>query len=149
MTALQGYQAKLDIRGPRGQTKITSLSTGKQCLRWGDSKSSLHHARNYTSSTWRNPRPGASHKSMPVSCLLLILTRNPSCLTNQSLYTVHSASFSAISISKRSTSSGMSLFISMSDMFLPRQVRGPRPNCSRQYLLASFVLLASFLFPRE
>ena len=90
-----------------------------------------------------------SHKSILVSCLLLTFTRNPSCLTNQSLYTVHSASFSAISMLKRSTNSEMSLFISMSDMFLPKQVRGPRPNYCRQPTLASLILLASLSISRR
>ena len=76
--------------------------------------------------------PAIIHSRTPaVSRLLHTLTKNPSCLTNQSLYTVHSASLlsAAISTSKRRTSSGISLFISMREMFLPRQVRGPRPNC--------------------
>ena len=96
-----------------------------------------------------NSRLSASHRSMLVSGLLLTFTRNPSCLMNQSLYTVHSASFSAISISKRSTSSGMNLFISINEMFLPRQVRGPRPNCYRQLTFTRFILFAAFFLSRK
>lgn len=108
-----------------------------------------HHRHATTLIHLTTSRLGASHMSMPVAGLVLTFTRNPSCLMNQSLYTVHSASFSAISISKRNTSSGMSLFISISEMFLPKQVRGPRPNCSRQFLYTSFVVVLRLFSYRE
>ena len=124
-------------------------SSSNDHLWWEDSKPSLQPACSYPSSTWQNPRLCATHSSMLVSGLLLTFTWNPSCLMNQSLYTVHSASLTAISISNRRTSSGMSLFISISEMFLPRQVRGPRPNYSRQLMFSNFFPFAAFLLSRK
>ena len=51
-----------------------------------------------------------------------------SCFMNQSLYTFHSLLGSANARSKRSTNSAISLLSSISEMFLPMHVRGPRPN---------------------